>query len=136
MCYLGFAMRNKLRSILDAVSDRVRSVWVSASTAAPDETSSLDSPRLDIKDDVLNRHRIAQEIYRIVTDQAANSSVRIGLFGDWGYGKTTISNWVASLAEADGHIIVPFNPWSVRDLPELWLTFITILHEALEREVS
>jgi predicted KAP-like P-loop ATPase len=98
-----------------------------------DAPGSLDSPRLDALDDALNRHRISNEIYRIICNQTANHSVRIGLFGDWGYGKTTIAHWVGAMAEADNNIVVWFKPWSVRDLPELWLTFALTLRDALQR---
>ena len=98
-----------------------------------DTTASLDSPKPDLRADVLNRGRIAREIYRIINDQGNDRSVRIGLFGDWGYGKTTIANWVADLAAKDGHVVITFNPWSIRDLSELWLSFGIELHEALER---
>src|SRR5262249_3952969 len=50
-----------------------------------------------------------------------------------GYGKTTIANWVAAMAEADKNIVVWFNPWSVREVSELWLSFSITLREALER---
>ncbi len=79
------------------------------------------------------RTSVATSIYRIIKDQGSDRSVRIGLFGDWGYGKTTITNWVADLAAADGNVVIAFNPWSIRDLSELWLTFGIELHEALER---
>lgn len=89
---------NTLRSIGDGAKGYARTVWDSAirkaSVSAPILSGSLDSPSLDAKDDDLNRRRIAREIYRIICDQAAHQSVRIGLFGDWGYGKTTIARWV------------------------------------------
>jgi hypothetical protein len=93
--------------------------------------AGLDSALVDPRSDLLNRHRIAREVYRIIKDNTNDQSVRIGIFGDWGYGKTTIVNWVDHLARADGHIVVWFNPWSIKDVNALWLSFILALDQAL-----
>ena len=115
------------------LGDQVLRGVTSAKLPGEDDTATgLDSPKLALAADVLNRGRIAREIYRIIKDQGSDRSVRIGLFGDWGYGKTTIANWVADLAAMDGHVVITFNPWSIRDLSELWLSFGIELHEALE----
>ena len=130
-------MMNRLKSLGSAAENAVKSIveWFEtpAASAGASRHGSLDSPQLDLKDDTLNRHRLAREIYRIICNQAARHSVRIGLFGDWGYGKTTIAHWVEALAERDGHIVVWFNPWSVRELSELWLSFSIALRNALRR---
>src|ERR1700733_11034132 len=123
-------LRNAAKGAMQSVADAFRAPAADTGSAMH---GSLDSPRLDLKDDVLNRHRIAKEIYRIICSQAAHHSVRIGLFGDWGYGKTTIAYWVDAMAASDKNVVVWFNPWSVQDLSELWLSFSVALRDALQR---
>ena len=130
-------MLHKFKSLRIAAEDAVKSQLKAFRTPAPPTTEpkqgNLDSPHLDARDDVLHRYRIAREIYRIISNQAPDQSVRIGLFGDWGYGKTTIAHWVAEMADRDAQIVVWFNPWSVRDLSDLWLSFLLKLRSVLRR---
>jgi|GEM_PF-5549469 len=129
-------MLEKLQTLGKAATGTVRmcadSFRAPAAVTGSAMQGSLDSPRLCLEEDVLNRHRIAKEIYRIICSQAANHSVRIGLFGDWGYGKTTIAYWVDAMAVNDKNVVVWFNPWSVQDLSELWLSFSIALRDALQ----
>jgi len=130
-------MLRKFKSLLsiaqDAVKSRLEGPHTPETPAIAHVQRNLDSPRLDAKDDVLQRYRIAREIYRVICNQAAHHSVRIGLFGDWGYGKTTIAHWVAEMAEREAQIVIWFNPWSVRDISDLWLSFSLKLRSALRQ---
>jgi hypothetical protein len=79
----------------------------------------LDPSRIAREQNALQRYRLAREIYTLLTSQAATTSMRFGLFGEWGDGKTTIANWVEEIAERDGHMVVWFNPWTCPSLDEM-----------------
>jgi predicted KAP-like P-loop ATPase len=96
--------------------------------------SGFDSPLDELDDDRFDRRRLARQIYSLLTDLKADWSVRVGLFGAWGAGKTSIGLWVAKLAKIDGHIPIWFNPWSVRSLAELWTRFAESLFRAFDEE--
>ena len=66
--------------------------------------SRYDAAR-SARDDVhLNRWPFAQEIYRIASSGPRDWSVRIGVYGEWKSGKTSVINFVNSMAREDGHI--------------------------------
>ena len=49
-----------------------------------------DAARSARNEDQLNRWPIAQEIYRIASSGPRDWSVRIGVYGEWGSGKTEV----------------------------------------------
>jgi KAP family P-loop domain len=98
--------------------------------------SGFDAPGVDRDRDYLNRWPFAGEIYGIVKTSPAEWSVRIGVYGEWGTGKTTVLNYLAQLARADDHVVVPFNPWQFTSLDELWKEFVKSLFQNLERDLG
>lgn len=100
---------------------------------APRHSSGLDATHLTPEHDSLNRYRIAEEVLRLLTDQPADWSARLGLLGEWGSGKTVIANWVAKLASDRGHCVVWFNPWSATSVGQMWFELSQALHEELQK---
>jgi hypothetical protein len=92
----------------------------------------FDSALDRLEDDQLDRRRVARQIYAMLTDLSPEWSVRVGLFGSWGSGKTSIALWVKKLAEVDEHLPIWFNPWAVRTLGELWTAFAAAIFQALD----
>ena len=60
--------------------------------------------------------------------------MRVGVYGRWGEGKTSVLNFLQYFAKGDGHILVWFNPWSIRDRQELWNRFAGAIFSRLEKE--
>jgi hypothetical protein len=58
--------------------------------------------------DELGREPLARQIYQCLKPVDANWSVRVGLFGSWGLGKTTVADWIRQWAIEEGHVAVNF----------------------------
>lgn len=80
--------------------------------------------------DVMGRWRFAAEIARVAAEAPTDWSVRIGVFGKWGTGKTTVLHYVAQQVAVSNHIPVWLNPWHAENPSELWSQFVIALHDA------
>lgn len=96
--------------------------------------SGYDSAQRLKKDDDLGRWRFAAEIAEVIRSTPADWSARIGIFGKWGEGKSTILHFLEEMLKPEGNIIFYFTPWAVQELDELWEEFGTALLDALEAE--
>lgn len=86
-----------------------------------------DAPPSKKEDDLLNRWGFAREIYTIASRTPLDWSVRIGIYGSWGEGKTAILKFVDTIAKEDGQIVVWFNPWEYATPEEMWESFVAII---------
>jgi hypothetical protein len=93
----------------------------------------FDTPISLRTEDHLNRWSFAREIYQIATEGSETWPVRIGIYGDWGSGKTSILGFIESMAEKSGHVVVWFNPWEYSTSEQLWQGFINIIYDKLEQ---
>jgi len=92
---------------------------------------SPDSPVSRQKDDLLRRWKLAKTISELVRACPREWSPRVGLYGGWGEGKTTVLNFIESLANDEGVPVLWFSPWNVQDRNELWQAFSTELERRL-----
>jgi len=88
------------------------------------------------KDDQLNRWPLAKEIYRIAVGGPEDWSVRVGIYGEWGTGKTSILNFIKTMATEDGHLVFSFNPWKYHSKDDLWKAFVNGLYGKIEEELG
>ena len=93
-----------------------------------------DSAQRLRKDDDLGRWRFAAEIAEVIRSTPADWSARIGIFGKWGEGKSTVLHFLEEMLKPEGNIVFNFTPWAVQELDELWEEFGNALLEALEAE--
>jgi KAP family P-loop domain len=96
--------------------------------------SGYDSAQRLKKDDDLGRWRFAVEIASVIRSTPADWSARIGIFGKWGEGKSTVLHFLEEMLKPEGNIVFYFTPWAVQELDELWEEFGNALLEALETE--
>jgi hypothetical protein len=89
--------------------------------------------RLKSSDD-LGRWRFAAEIAEVIRSTPADWSARIGIFGKWGEGKSTVLHFLEEMLKPEGNIVFYFTPWAVQQLEELWDQFGAALLETLEAE--
>ena len=95
--------------------------------------SPLDDPFLDR----FKRFPFAQRVARIIASKKAPSSLAIGIYGEWGAGKTTVLNFVASELENHPNVIcIRFNPWYFEDETHMLLNFFQTLSDVLGRKIS
>ncbi|MEP6654453.1 MAG: P-loop NTPase fold protein, partial [Myxococcales bacterium] len=73
--------------------------------------------------DLLDRYPIARRVFQIATMAPQDWSVRIGVYGTWGSGKTSVLNHVEQLATAAGHRVEWFTPWGYSSTPAMWGAF-------------
>ena len=100
----------------------------------------LDNPRSDPRDDIFDRwpfsKRLADTIARFDT---TNGAAVFGIFGRWGYGKSTVLNYLKhALAEtyAKDVVLFEFNPWFFNGQEELLTAFLSGLAARLEQTLD
>ncbi|MCX6855582.1 MAG: P-loop NTPase fold protein [Verrucomicrobia bacterium] len=100
------------------------------------QSPGFDSPVVRAEEDHLNRWPLASQIYNVASNGPADWSVRIGIYGEWGTGKTSVLKFVSAMAEADGHIVVWFDPWGYSSKPDLWHSFVITCCNRIEEKVG
>lgn len=87
-----------------------------------------DLPITKSEDDILNRRTFAQSLAKTMLYNSFPSSFTIGLYGEWGSGKSSLINMVLEYVEAEKQdksvIVFRFNPCCVQ-------TPINLLHNFL-----
>jgi predicted KAP-like P-loop ATPase len=80
-------------------------------TARASHHHGFDAAVARHEDDYLNRWPLAREIYGIATTGPRDWSVRVGIYGEWGTGKTSVLKFIDSMASKDGQAVIWFDPW-------------------------
>ena len=93
----------------------------------------FDAARSAQEEDHLNRWPLAQEIYRIAANGPREWSVRIGVYGEWGSGKTSVLQFIEAMARKDEHVIFSFNPWQFQTTEALWKGFVEGLFRQIDK---
>src|SRR5262245_16808045 len=96
------------------------------------ERPGFDAPTRTQTEDDLDRWRFAAELVSLMTSTPIEWSVRIGVFGKWGEGKTSVLHFAEQMLKSDGHLVFWFNPWAVTNWNELWAEFARSLIGALD----
>jgi|CXWL01.1.fsa_nt_gi hypothetical protein len=79
-----------------------------------------EAPQSSRERDALRRWPFAHSIYQLIQNAPKEWSLRIGIFGRWGEGKTTVLNYIEEMAIMDSCPVAKFNPWAAQDRKELW----------------
>ncbi len=88
-----------------------------------------DAPISCAKDDTLNRASFANQLAQTIMSYDQDSSFTIGLYGEWGSGKTSVINMLEeslnllSAKEEDKPVVLRFNPWLFSDQTQLITQF-------------
>jgi hypothetical protein len=97
---------------------------------------SADLPIKSRDEDKLNRKGFAESLAHVIRTWRDKPSLVIGLFGDWGSGKSSLKNLVleaiASQDKASMHV-VEFSPWQVSSQEMLSETFFREIGKALSK---
>lgn len=89
-----------------------------------------DAPIASAKDDYFEAAEIARAVHRTIEASPKNWSTRIGLYGSWGSGKTSIFNL---LGEISGDwIVVRFSAWSAASEGGV----LSLFYDALRRKLQ
>ena len=98
-----------------------------------------DQPIKSCSEDILGREKFAKALAEAIHSYKDPESIVIGLFGDWGSGKTSILNMTIESIEnttkdlAERPIITRFNPWLYSDQEKLFVQFFEHLSKILKR---
>jgi hypothetical protein len=96
----------------------------------------FDAAAVTRDSDHLNRWPLAREIVGIATTGPQDWSVRAGIYGEWGTGKTSVLRFITQLAEKQGHIVVWFDPWEYSTKAELWRAFVSTVFKDLKAKLG
>ncbi|MHB8104600.1 MAG: KAP family P-loop NTPase fold protein, partial [Dehalococcoidales bacterium] len=100
-----------------------------------------DKPIKSKTEDILRRSQFAEALGQSIINYKAKDSLVIGLFGEWGSGKSSIINMVEEYIESiyqvknreNKPIIIKFNPWNYSNQNQLVTQFFNVLSIALNR---
>ncbi|MCE5211822.1 MAG: hypothetical protein LLG40_09740 [Deltaproteobacteria bacterium] len=99
-----------------------------------------DQPIDSYKEDLLGRHSFAKALAKAILSYEKNDSISIGLFGEWGSGKTSIINMtleeIKVISTKPTPLIIKFNPWNFSDQNQLIHQFFNELSSILCRDDS
>ncbi|PFI43002.1 KAP family P-loop NTPase fold protein [Bacillus nitratireducens] len=102
-----------------------------------EQSYSSDIAIKESKDDMLNRTEFAKRLVASVNSWKEEESIVIGLYGEWGTGKTSVLNLMQEgFNKKQNTIIVPFNPWYFKDEEQLILQFFNKLVTEIEKNFS
>lgn len=95
---------------------------------------SPDLPISRLSEDKLNRKSFAQSLAKVLLDYSSPFSFSIGLYGEWGSGKTSLLNMVIETVEKENEdaVILRFNPWLCSDPKQLITQFFKQLATAIK----
>lgn len=92
-----------------------------------------DAPVTERSEDFYDRWPIAKSISHIIATAPQQWSTRIGLFGPWGDGKTSVLNFVEQQQRDAGNIVIRYAPWGATTPDEVWKDFGKALIAGLKR---
>ena len=96
-----------------------------------------DQPIKSSLEDSLGRNRFANSLSKAILSHTDKSSLVIGLYGNWGSGKTSLLNLIRENIEKSNYknkpIIVRYNPWNFADQDQLISQFFNQLYSSLEK---
>jgi len=96
-----------------------------------------DAPIGDTDPDLLHRKPFAHRIADTISSRTDPSSVVVGIYGQWGEGKTTVLNFIEQrLAQSDAIVCVRFNPWLYQGESQLLLSFFETLASAVGQSLK
>ncbi len=98
------------------------------------QTQSFESPVSQMSDDLLDRWRLAKDVYAVISETPKDWSCRIGIYGKWGDGKTSLLKFVETQADSDGLISFWVNPSQADSADSLWRVVLEAFIDALEQQ--
>lgn len=103
-----------------------------------DKDYSSDSPVTKKEDDLFSRWDFSKRIAQVISERKDPNSLVIGLYGEWGDGKTSVLNFIEKffpLEDDNGVICIKFNPWRFDNEEVLLSGFFHDLASALNEKL-
>lgn len=102
------------------------------STSVPHLASIADRPITTDAEDALGRARFARSIADLIVSAPAKETLRIGIYGGWGEGKTSVLRLIETRLRSKGHPVVWITPWATASRE----TLVSDLISKLARELG
>lgn len=100
----------------------------------------LDNPGSDPKEDAFNRWPFSKRLADTIAEfDTSNGAPIFGIFGKWGYGKSTVLNYIKREFETthrDKVVLFEFNPWLFTTEEELITAFLIGLTSKLQQSLG
>jgi Cdc6-like AAA superfamily ATPase len=93
-----------------------------------------DAPIASSSDDLLGRLPFVDEIVDLAITTPKHWSPRIGIYGSWGSGKTSVLNMVQERLGDEHHVVARFNPWGFHDADEMFRDLADKVLAAIETQ--
>lgn len=101
-----------------------------------------DIPITDVSQDLFSRKPLTDIIVKAIREYVSYSTncITIGIYGEWGEGKTSVMNIVKSRLEQlkykDRLLIVNYNPWLIKDQESMLVDFFrTIMSSGFSKKL-
>jgi hypothetical protein len=97
----------------------------------------LDDPIGDVADDDLGRGSFARSVAELIAATTVDTSVRFGVFGEWGEGKTSAMRLIeAELRTKHKHIVAWYSPWDAASVDDAWHALLTSVAAAVKADMT
>jgi hypothetical protein len=85
---------------------------MTASASLPPVSRGHDAPITSADQDLLGGNSAARAIHRVIRSTPTGWSTRIGLYGPWGSGKTSVLNLLEAFENRENSIVVRLSAWT------------------------
>lgn len=102
------------------------------SAALANTQAGHDAALSSADEDGLDRLALARSMYRTIKATPAGYSTRIGLYGEWGAGKTTVLNFLSEIAHRHDDVVVHISAWRAVDAD----SFVSSLSEKMRDKIK
>lgn len=103
----------------------------------PTQHINPDYPIEEFEQDKFQRGNFAKGIARIINSSSSEKSTVLGVYGEWGSGKTSVLKLISlALEEQDEVVQIYFNPWRFHDEKELLMSFFFTLADSLDESIK
>ena len=127
---------NRFRSLNGRILIRQLGCLIHVSQWRNMKTVISDRPILKLEEDYLGRYPFAKAIADQIIHTPDKGSLRIGIYGGWGEGKTSILRLIANELEKDGHVCVWITPWVFSNKDDILSYIISEITEKLEIDIK
>lgn len=101
------------------------------------ENYLADKPIAEKSQDRFQRYNFSKRVADTIINRNTPDSIVIGIYGEWGEGKTTVINFIEKCLSSQQNIIIcKFNPWRYKDETQLLIGFFNALALALKKSIK
>ncbi len=115
---------------MDMASERP-AIW----RARVNRGAGVDRAVRSAAEDLLDRGAFATEVAHLVANQKVDWSARVGIYGTWGTGKTSVLNMIGEKLRGPDHLVVRFNPWGATTELEMWSLFARSVADSVKKQI-